>query len=60
MGFFPERVFQNYDPVACKKFFDTHGNGKPDQIVVRGAENRDFRTYKATQYRGLAKELSFT
>ena len=39
MGFFPMEVFQIYDPVACKKFFDQHSHDRPDQIVVHGEKN---------------------
>ena len=54
MAFFPEEVFQVYDPVACKKFVDkmsltdndenlTDNDEKPAQIVVAASRrNGDF------------------
>ena len=60
MGFFPEEVFQNYNPVAAKKFFDAHSNDKPDQSFVHGAEKGELREYEATVYAGLARELPWT
>ena len=46
MAFFPEEVFQVYDPIACKTFFDQTGNEKaPAQIVVAASRrNNDFET----------------
>ena len=63
MGFFPERVFQIYDPVASRKFYDKHGHEEPpDQISTRGIQQgkgkRDM--LNATQSRGVAKQLPFT
>ena len=34
MAFFPMDVFQVYEPVACKTFFDQHSHVRPAQIVV--------------------------
>jgi len=46
MAFFPEEVFQVYDPIACKTFFDQTGNEKPPAQIVAAASrrNNDFET----------------
>ena len=47
MAFFPEEVFQVFDPVACKTFFDQRDDNEkpPEQIVVAASRrNNEFET----------------
>ena len=68
MAFFPEEVFQVYDPIACKTFFDQTGNEKPPAQIVAAASrrNNDFQPEMELEagdpeFQGCqAKKLPFT